>query len=82
MGNFLIELGSKAKSKISGFAGTITSRSEHLNGCNRYWVEPLVDKDGKIKEGAWFDEVELVVTQKPKTKAVKRINGGFPSSIK
>jgi hypothetical protein len=82
MNNFLIELGSVAQSRISKFKGTVTSRSEHMNGCNRYWLEPTVDKEGKTREGAWFDEVELDVIEKPKAKRQKRDTGGFPSKIK
>ena len=81
---FKYELGTEVKSSITDFKGTITSRAEHLNGCNRYWIEPKVGKDGKRREdGAWHDEQELIVTGKPK---VKKNNddtrGGFSSPIK
>ena len=84
---FTIELGSKVKSDVSGFTGIVTSRSEHLNGCNRYWVTPAVGKDGKLPDGYWFDEKELIVVSKPnlerETRAKKSTNsGGFPSQIK
>lgn len=79
---FLIELGVSVKSNISGFKGIVTSRSEHVNGCNRYWVAPKVDKEGKMPEGAWFDEGELIVTLKPKVKRRNNKRGGFPSLIK
>ncbi|HLD91459.1 MAG TPA: hypothetical protein VI911_10720 [Patescibacteria group bacterium] len=46
MSVFAIELGSKVKSSISGFEGTVTCRSEHLNGCNRYWITPH-DRQGR-----------------------------------
>ena len=79
---FTIDLGSSVKSNISGFTGLITSRAEHLNGCNRYWVAPPVDKDGKLREGAWFDEAELEVESAPVLKRSNNERGGFPSSIK
>ena len=79
---FTIELGSKVRSNISGFNGTVTSRAEHLNGCNRYWVAPPVDKDGKLIEGAWFDEAELEVQAAPVLERKNNNRGGFPSSIK
>ena len=75
-------LGVLAKSNISGIKGIITSRSEHLNGCDRYWVAPKANKDGKLPEGMWFDEGEVVIL---KSKRIKRSNpnrGGFPSRIK
>lgn len=58
---FTIEMGSKVESDLCGFKGTITARAEHLNGCNRYWAQPPVDKDGKMVDGHWLDEDELVV---------------------
>jgi hypothetical protein len=82
MSNFTIELGSKVKSNISGFTGIVTSRSEHLNGCNRYWVAPEVDKDGKLPEGYWFDENELEVVKGPVLKKKNPERGGFPSRLK
>lgn len=79
---FTIELGSKVKSKITGFSGVVTSRSEHLNGCNRYWVTPPVDKDGKLPDGYWHDEAELEVTEAPTLSRANNDRGGFPSRIK
>jgi hypothetical protein len=83
---FTIELGVQAESNITGLKGTVTSRSEHLNGCNRYWVQPKIGKDGKVPEGMWHDEAELVVKKKPIFERVfERANndrGGFPSAIK
>ena len=79
---FTIELGSKVKSTITGFAGTAVSRSEHLNGCNRYWVQPTIDKDGKMIDGYWFDENELEVTAAPKLARKSQDRGGFPSRVR
>jgi len=79
---FTIELGVQAESKITGLKGTVTSRSEHLNGCNRYWVQPKIGKDGKVPEGMWHDEAELVVKKKSIFERVNNDRGGFPSAIK
>jgi hypothetical protein len=59
---FKHNLGDRVKDYVSGMVGVITSRGEHLFGCNRYWVEPQELKDGKPVEGKWFDEesIELV----------------------
>lgn len=82
MANFTIELGAMVESTISGFKGMVTSRSEHLNGCNRYWVSPKVDKDGKLPDGYWFDEGELKVQKPTETERKNTDRGGFPSRIK
>ena len=84
MSKWKFKLGVQAKSKISGFKGTITCRSEHLNSCNRYWIAPKVDKDGKLPDGYWFDEgeIERVKTKKKPLKRTNQDNGGFPSHIK
>lgn len=80
--SFSIELGSKVKSVVSGFEGVITSRSEHLNGCNRYWVAPKIDKDGKLPDGYWLDEHELEVVEAPTLQRKGQERGGFPSREK
>ena len=76
---FTLDNGDTVKSNISGFKGIITSRSDHINGCNRYYVAPMVDKTGKLPDGYWFDENELIVLE---AKTVSRGNtdrGGMPS---
>jgi hypothetical protein len=81
---FTIEMGVKVKSKISGFQGVVVSRAEHLNGCNRYWIQPPVDKDGKLIDGYWLDEQELTVLEDDPvtTDAPHRKPGGFPSRVR
>lgn len=82
MTEFKIELGSKVKSNINGFAGIVTARAEHLNGCDRYWVAPKVRKDGTMPEGCWFDEGELDVIGKTELSRKNSDRGGFPSTMK
>ena len=79
---FEIELGVKVVSNTTGFKGVVTSRSEHLNGCNRYWVQPPCDKDGKLVDGAWHDENELIVKAGRRLPQKNQDRGGFPSRIK
>ena len=79
---FTIQPGAKVKSNISGFAGMVTSRADHLNGCNRYFVNPPVDKDGKLPDGYWFDEDELEVTEEAKLERKNNHRGGFASKVK
>ena len=81
-----IKLGMKVKDKITGFTGIVVSYSKHMNGCDRAWIQPPVDKDGKNIDGAWFDVVTLeVINEKLCQKTPKETSykpGGFPSKIK
>ena len=65
---FKFENGVTVQDKVTQFEGVITARSEHLYGCNRYFVNPRA-VDGKMLEGYWFDEDSLVVQE------VARIEG-------
>jgi hypothetical protein len=58
---FKYEMGLTAKDKITGFKGVITSRTQFINGCNRYGIEPPMDKDGKLPEAHAFDEARIEV---------------------
>lgn len=60
------ELGDKLKDRVTGLVGVATVRSEHLFGCERYWIEPQqIGTDGKPIEGRWIDQdsLELVEAQ-------------------
>ena len=57
----MLELGQKAKDKITGFEGVITGRAQYLYGCDQYCIVPPA-KDGQIKDGQWFDEGRIEIT--------------------
>lgn len=50
------KLGKKAKEKVTGFEGIITSKHIYLTGCNQYGIQPAMDKDGKVPDIRYFDE--------------------------
>lgn len=58
---FLFHRGTWVKDKITGFAGCITARSDHITSCNNYLVQPEIDKDGKHIDGHWIDEHRLEI---------------------
>lgn len=58
---FKHNLGDRVKDRVTSQAGIITARSEHLFGCNRYWIEPQELKDGKPVEGRWLDEESITL---------------------
>jgi len=67
MGEFKIELHTKATDSLTGFTGTVTARCEYITGCVQYQVQPMA-KDGEFKEPHWFDEDRLTAADKPKSK--------------
>lgn len=61
-----VKLGEKVKDKISGFRGTVISRTEYYNGCWRIGVRASkLGSDGKPVE-EFFDEQDLCSTSKAK----------------
>lgn len=54
-----IELGYMVRDKLTGFTGVAENRATFLYGCDRYCVQPPVDKDGKIPESTMIDEPQL-----------------------
>ena len=54
-------LGKKAKDKVTGFTGIITSKHIYLYGCNNYGLNPGVDKEGKLRKSEYFDEGRIEI---------------------
>ena len=79
---FTLDNGTKVKSNVTGFAGMITARADHLYGCNRYFVTPPVGADGKLPDGYWVDEAELEVTEEATLEPKNNKRGGFPNAMK
>lgn len=65
MPDFKFRRGTFVTDKITGFKGVIVCRMDSLTGCNRYCVEPQVDKEGKRVDGCWIDEhaIEIDITK-------------------
>lgn len=79
------ELGDRVKDRVSGLVGIITTRTEHLNGCRQYGINPGVDKDGKMIEGWNIDGEQLVLVDKglnEKEPIVKKTTGGAPTPMR
>ncbi len=54
-----INMGDEVRDAITGIVGIVTGRTEWLNGCIRWCVQPKETKDGKPVEETWFDEQRL-----------------------
>jgi len=74
-------LGEFAESKLYGFKGIISARSENLYGCNRYYIQQKFNEKlgGKLPESYWVDEDDVVV-QKGKGLVPKKKDTGGPAS--
>jgi hypothetical protein len=71
-----VNLGDRAKDKISGFSGIVVARTEWLNGCVRITLQPEYLKEGKIIENQSFDIEQIEVTQPEAFFVQKRPTGG------
>lgn len=76
----MIALGVLAKDKITDFKGTVTARIEYLNGCVQYCLKPTVDKDGKSRDGEWFDESQIIILGQRTTIKKKDTGGPIPDT--
>ena len=80
LGSKKVKLGDKVKDKVSGFTGVIVSQHEYLNGCTRFTIQPVIDKDGKLPDSATFDAPQLELVEKKVAEAEKGENKtGGPS---
>jgi hypothetical protein len=59
MKDFRIEMGREVIDRVTGFTGVVTSRADFISGCDQYFVQPRVDKEGKKQEAHWFDDLRL-----------------------
>lgn len=57
----MIELGLIVKDKITGLVGVAENRASFIYGCDRYFIQPQIDKDGKIPKGMMIDEPQLEI---------------------
>ena len=56
-----ITLGNRVKDKVSGFVGIAISKTEYLNGCIQYGVQPQTKESDKKPETEFFDAEQLEV---------------------
>jgi heat shock protein HspQ len=64
--NYRFDLGDEVKDKITGYRGIVICRTEWLNACRRYYVQPQTLKDGKPIEALTFDEDNLEIVKAAK----------------
>lgn len=69
-------LGAEVEARVTKLRGIITARSENLYGCNRYYIQPRVGTDGKVPEGWWVDEDDLLVLSANALETPRKSVGG------
>lgn len=70
-------LGIKATDAVTGFEGVITTMSFDLYGCVQAVVTPPIDKDGKLKDGKWFDVTRLKLSDEPPVMELPDFDKGY-----
>lgn len=71
-----IKLGDEVRDQVTGFIGIVVCRYEYLNGCDRFSLQPKVDKDGILPAPETFDEPQLKAVVKKKVKQGSKLTGG------
>lgn len=74
-----IKLGMKVKDTVSGLTGIAIARTEWLNGCTRYGIQPPVDSDGKVPASHWVDEPQIEIVDEGITVKSTKTGGPSPS---
>jgi hypothetical protein len=76
----MITLGTKVKDEVSGVIGIAVSRTEYLNGCIQYSIQPKLKK-GETEIVMWnIDEIQLFPVNKRKPTKKKKSNRGGPTT--
>lgn len=68
-------LGATAKDMITGFTGVIVCRSEWINGCIRYALQPTKLKDGLPIEPQYVDEPQLDLIEVARGRTIPAAGG-------
>lgn len=72
-------LGHKAKDKVTGFKGVVSSLSFDLYGCVQVVLTPEVDGKGERQDGTWFDVTRIKITSKKRVMDVPDFEKGYIS---
>lgn len=78
--NFKFNTGDEVKDTITGFKGIVTYRTQWLNNCNTYGVQPTKLKEGETRKREHFDEPQLELV-KAKVHKESRKTGGPEKSM-
>ena len=71
-----VEVGDKARDKVSGFVGTVTCRKEHLFGNLQFVLENFIEGGDKSGEAFAFDWQQLELVAPDFLPAIECVNPG------
>ena len=74
----MIKLGTQVKDNVSGLIGTAVSRTEWLNGCVQYGIQPKIKK-GATEIPTWNVDHSQLTPLKKQPVVVKRKRTGGPT---
>jgi hypothetical protein len=75
----MIKLGDKVKDSVSGLVGIAVARTEYMNGCVRWAVQPQKLHNGKPVEQEYLDEQQLIVVKSARSRATRETGGDRPA---
>lgn len=70
-------LGYKARDKVTGFEGIITSVSFELYGCIQIILTPQAKNNNKVEHGDWFDVTRLKIQSKNPVMDLPAFTSGY-----
>ena len=73
-----IKLGDEVRDRITGFEGMAVQRSEYLNGCVQFEVQPKADEKGELPDSAFVDEQQLeIIKENGEEEEEEKAGGGI-----
>jgi len=70
-------LGLKARDKVTGYSGIVTTVSFDLYGCIQAVLTPTAVKDGQVQAGHWFDVTRLEIRDKKPVMDLPNFEKGY-----
>ena len=70
-------LGYPVTDVVTGFSGVVVGHAVYLSGCSQSLVVPKVAGDGTFREGQWFDDQRLKLSE---GEPVQLQNGDTPGA--
>ena len=74
---FKFKLGDRVRDTFTGYEGFVHGQAEYITWCNRVGINKReLDKDGKVRDNEWFDDVIVELVQERQSEVESRETGG------